>query len=469
VEHAGTENGISCVDVVKMKSLNSEIGPSVITCEGDGACTELRPCQLPCSQVHVAQNADLSATKPVAANPESDKEQAKCDTFWGSCDYRCNQTRIESAPFTDGFCHEINRETRVCHKDACGRSDPCRVPFIVHAIYVLRGVSPTKWTKREADDFAEALTRSFNSLALPDQYLFSVGDVKIVLARRWVSSDDVEYISSADYPDDSEELGTKVVVQISIHNPGAELPQNGTSKTTGRPRNSTDSLPSDRARPAACEDSDLYELAKDARAIAYVIPEQPNFMAHVLEGMHSLLKERGRPSDSPFSPLFQDPDLALESQLLSSWTIRTDVDDEINFFGPPEPLFFTILRCVHRVALVTFCVSLFVFMWGLAVQSMDFLVAAYNSGRVWFPGGRARSYQFLETDQASGNAISQIVENTTPGIFEKSSIRRRFSIGRHRSDSTTGEKNSVELTALKKWRNSCTDEKDRSLCHQSSV
>jgi hypothetical protein len=115
-------------------------------------------------------------------------------------------------------------------------------------------------------------------------------------------------------------------------------------------------------------------------------------------------------------------------------------------------LCFHFSRYIHRIALITFCFSLFVFLWGISIQSMDFLVAAYNAGKAWLPCYRASglSYQPVETNQEGGRDRGGMINNigdkksTTGGMFEKSSIRRRFSIGRENS---SGE--SIELTSLK--------------------
>ena len=230
--------------------------------------------------------------------------------------------------------------------------------------------------------------------------------------------------------------------------------------------------------PTTCKDSDLYSLAKDARMIAYGIPELPGFMQQLISDMMSLELQRDEQRSSAFAPLYSNYGFAQQSRLESSWTIRTDVDDEINYFGPPEPVFFTILRYVHRIALMVFCFSLFAFMFGVAVQSMDFMVAAYNKGRMLLPGGRqyTSEHELLTKGQENGQSVN--MEEKKGGIFEKSSIRRRFSIGRHKSESTLGDSSprSIELTTLKagivsapKKRRNSGDESERHLSHQSSV
>ena len=66
---------------------------------------------------------------------ETGLEDGSCLNYcWGSCMSSCEQSKITTELRVDGECHVANTETRKCHIDACGRSDPCRVPFVVHSI-----------------------------------------------------------------------------------------------------------------------------------------------------------------------------------------------------------------------------------------------------------------------------------------------------------------------------------------------
>lgn len=349
--HPGIEIGVSCVDSAKSLSPVTELGPSEISCDGSGVCTELRPCQLRCDELPRAMR--VAPAKSESEIPAEIDADIKCDGgFWSACDFKCNQTKVESVLYTDGECHERRRQSRICHKDACGRSDPCRIPFIVHSIYNFRGVDVSEWTSREDDVLAEALTHTFHTLSLSDDILFRVGDVKTLLTRPWALDDDIEIVSSLDNEDlEQEEIGVKVVVQISIFNPDIQLSKagiaskNNTSSSLSQlVKNFTETLRNDQGATTVCRDSDLYALAKNARLIAYELPELPGFMQQLISNMMSHDVEQGERRPSAFVPLYSKHDFAQQSRLESSWTIRTDVDDEINYFGPPEPLFFAILR-----------------------------------------------------------------------------------------------------------------------------
>ena len=125
-------------------------------------------------------------------------------------------------------------------------------------------------------------------------------------------------------------------------------------------------------------------------------------------------------------------------------------------------------------------------MFGVAIQSMEFVVAAYNSGRIWLPGNRelVSEYEHLQGRPENDEAID-IEERKAWGLFEKSSIRRRFSIGRQRSESVLGSRapqRAIELAVLKpgqavdcrnasaaKKRRSSGNDTEKYLNHQSSV
>lgn len=126
-------------------------------------------------------------------------------------------------------------------------------------------------------------------------------------------------------------------------------------------------------------------------------------------------------------------------------------------------------------------------MFGVAVQSMDFVVSAYNSGRVWLPGSReytSDECEHLANGQENGEAVN-LEERKTWGLFQKSSIRRRFSMGKHKSERTSGNMaspRSIELAVLKagqgvesrntsapKKRRNIGIDSERRLNHQPSV
>lgn len=112
-----------------------------VSCDGKGICREVRKCIISCANVIAHGAAAVNA----ALTPIGSCGAAA----WSACDYSCTQTKLNSILMSDGKCHEDKtlQATRPCHVQSCGRSDPCRVPFVVHAIIKIRGAVVSHWTK----------------------------------------------------------------------------------------------------------------------------------------------------------------------------------------------------------------------------------------------------------------------------------------------------------------------------------
>ena len=274
VETPGTRDGKSCVEAARQlrrqeldsSLLSSSTGtsmsnlPSEFACSGDGSCLEYRPCEVSCQQVlhdheskkkttsgarghHTVAESSLysKSTSTISVSHFGTNESTfevdslHCgDSYWSACDTMCKQTRILSAPEpSSDVCVESTRQSRTCHIDACGRNDPCRVPFLVHATFALRGGSAREWTAHSLDLWQRAL---FQTAHMPSFFqdghqrkLFQPGDIDVLSARPWWQSEtDEEYERGANIDDNDpigdlqEEgdsvLGMVVVFQISIFN-----------------------------------------------------------------------------------------------------------------------------------------------------------------------------------------------------------------------------------------------------------
>ena len=112
-----------------------------VSCDGKGICREVRKCIISCANAIAHGAAAVNA----ALTPIGSCGAAA----WSACDYSCTQTKLNSILMSDGKCHEDKtlQATRPCHVQSCGRSDPCRVPFVVHAIIKIRGAVVSHWTK----------------------------------------------------------------------------------------------------------------------------------------------------------------------------------------------------------------------------------------------------------------------------------------------------------------------------------
>lgn len=122
----GTMQGVSCEQVAAAANEESGGGGVEVQCDGKGICKEIRQCEITCANAHAA--GDFGNLAPAGST-------ATCGgATWSACDYSCTQTRINTILMTDGKCYveKALEFSRPCHIQACGRSDPCRVPFVVH-------------------------------------------------------------------------------------------------------------------------------------------------------------------------------------------------------------------------------------------------------------------------------------------------------------------------------------------------
>ena len=413
---------------------HNQIDSSTTSCTPDGLCHEYRPCHVPCLTVidyhqyhqewsngqhgHVGANAKVKASSapldeavtiphPVVnrtTTVDGGEKDSPCkDWMWTACDHSCHQSRISSAEMVTHangkYCVESGRESRSCHVEACGRSDPCIVPYLVHAIFVLEGGgvesgtggSPSErnressfeplayWTPQVEEDFRRSLVSAAHH---PDVYefdsdgnnrgalLFEEGDVDILVARPWYGdqeeageeSDGENETSrrnqNKDYDGGKESLGIQLILQISISNPKAISKQPG-----GRGRillqevgvvwsNFTKVFRRSRAS-SVCNPFDLYPLAKTANLVADEILANPRFLSLLVTENHNNLEGDGDSDDTV--RFLKDRDKKglkgfHSARLISSWTIGTQIyDDSVNYLGmlASTPLF-PIIKLLHE-------------------------------------------------------------------------------------------------------------------------
>mmetsp|Transcript_67852 Transcript_67852/g.100558 ORF Transcript_67852/g.100558 Transcript_67852/m.100558 type:complete len:848 (+) Transcript_67852:1612-4155(+) len=355
---SGTSSGMSCEDAL-MNNWAEEEKPEV-SCDGSGLCFELRPCEVSCAEVMTGESGKAPLTP---ASPTEGGDICE-DGLWGACDHTCEQSKIASTLMSDGLCHEVDelRQTRDCHIDACGRLDPCRVPFVVHAIIALRGGKAPLWNRRAEEVLADALAKTVDSEEADpgNEVLFGAGDVKVLLATSWYKSD---LVGAEGVGEEDEEIGMKIVVEISIFNANAKFPEivdveqeeeeeeenmlsmeeeDADSNTTflekfdkvegkveekvleGKVKKVVKELP--HGHPlSTCEESDFYPLAKTALDVHAELGRE-YFLSDMISNMKKYeILEVAYSEKSPFSDILANNELARESQVITSWTIKTDV------------------------------------------------------------------------------------------------------------------------------------------------
>lgn len=386
VESPGNDAGVSCLEAsmsVGMK--RNEFEDPIVTCAGHGVCEEERPCQLTC-----AQTLKAAEIRPLLRNGI----HVTCsDSGWSACDYGCGQTKIDSVMFTDGFCREMSRSKRPCHIGACARSDPCRVPFIVHVVFAFRGGSIEHWSRDADEILANALVNAVGIYVA--EQMIKVGDVHVVTAFPWYQDQD-EYDAQdfggklkRDYGDEynGTKLGVKVVIEISMFNPladtrGKTAPLDDLSDGTDDPltrtlRNMTDRWRGGNRR-VVCKHDELYSLAKLALKTTSIIRRE-NFTLSLMDEV----KFAGDQADMlAFGPVNSAAYEASENRILALWTYRTGIgDEEVNFFGPQKPFAMKVVTILQN--LVVLCLLFFAVMvlWSCIVTVSESVASRSRHAR----------------------------------------------------------------------------------------
>lgn len=325
VEDFGSDSGMSCHDVVLLETPHQGASPPEIICS-DGVCAEYRPCQIECSEIAAAE----AIVKQTDGKP--------CPSFWTACHESCSQTLVLSTKKTDGICHESSRETRECHFGDCGKDDPCRVPYLVHAILGFRGVNKELWTSEVTETLIQAVVDSVKGAGEMETTPFSAGDVNVLMISPWQG--DVQHNGST-----SRDLGVRVVLQISFYNSKAKLVnevENGevASAKEGDAGNQTvrkltkfhSSSPDlqilfAKNKPkSVCIESDLSPLASSALAVQEAI-QNAEFIRIVVGYLKRAEGGDQNFARSPFARLYNQNELLSQSRTISAWTIRTQVEE----------------------------------------------------------------------------------------------------------------------------------------------
>ena len=186
---------MSCERAATIKAADRGGSKGRIVCNG-GTCTEERPCQLKCADIY-----ESSQSKAVAILKSSSK---KCDNSWSACDSSCTQTRVISELWTDGVCHEKERQKRSCHTGACIKSHPCHVPFVIRMEIGFQGRK--SWSLKLKESIAKALVLAIGNETSESRNSLGAGDVSVVSTSSW---------GEGIIP------GMKAMIEISIVEPGS--------------------------------------------------------------------------------------------------------------------------------------------------------------------------------------------------------------------------------------------------------
>ena len=378
IENSGSDP-FKCEDAIRewseSKYTKNQIEPSTTDCTSDGLCHEYRPCHVPCTTA-----IDYHRTQQKEESPDSSKvlideavtilhpfinrtffnhsetkigDNTCKDWIWTECDHSCHQSRISSSSIvthSNGrYCIGSGRETRSCHIDSCGRSDPCIVPFLVHAIFILgdkrESESPPFWTHHTEENFRKRLvSAAYRSDAYKSAnqhgqkpFLFGEGDIDILVVQPWHGDQEESNYSYTSDSDESTPSGIQLILQISIANPKAKPILNRAAEGSrsllqevGVVWSNFTSVFLGRDVTSMCDPFDLYPLAKTANLVADKILIDPTFLS-LLTSDHVINTD-----DAGGAGWNKEAFGGFESaRLVSSWTIGTQIyDDSVNYMGP---------------------------------------------------------------------------------------------------------------------------------------
>lgn len=258
----------------------------------------------------------------------------------------------------DGKCHKVHSDvhTRPCHIQECARDDPCRVPFVVHAVIGLVGVRADLWNARAEEQFLEALARVSGGFgpqgpvqSLSKGSVFGPGDISVLMVSQWSPLEN----TNPKQPSGDASNGLKLILEISIFNPTAKLAP-GQDDKVNDDANSTmtgitavldkiNFLKSDSKTPKSiCEEKELYPYAKHAMRIHAQL-QDPQFLSTLANNIQYDPEDR----TNPFQFMQRRNNVEM-SKVLTSWTIKTEIGgqgslhdharDEMLLRGGPKPL-----------------------------------------------------------------------------------------------------------------------------------
>jgi len=338
VESPGTVIGLSCqVAAATMSKENNPREKPVIRCNGRGICEEERPCQLTCTELQ-----DSLSAGPL---PDSKQPNFNCgDSFWSACDVNCTQTRIQSVAHVDGFCHETHREERPCHVGACARLEFCMVPYVVHTVINVRGGDVSRWTNQDSELFQEVMATSLSHDSSGDEYSFQSGDVHVLSVLPWYEDElDMDRRASQGEPDI---IGFRIAAEISVWQD-----------------------------EKSCSPESMLRAANAALHMRKDILHQSfpyKFVSAISDSVDS-------GEDTTAFRVWMERDVNPEGDVLVIvWTIRTDVDDNINYFGPQRPFMATLYAIVHNATMLSTGILGLMLLWSAWVTWRDYFQARFS-------------------------------------------------------------------------------------------
>ena len=280
-----------------------------------------------------------------------------------------------------------------------------------------------KWSRDTEELLGTALEHAFERRT--GERLFTAGDVNVAMALPWYEDPDEMENSvlgpSTPIGDHNAKLGVRVIIEISMFNPLAGSKKNTYIETMLS--NFTDHFQS---RKHQCTEEDLFPLAKNASRAKTVLGESSFFHLFIDE-----LQSMEASKLDPFGPLRIDkPSNASSSRVLTVWTIRTRVEDEVNFFGPQRPLLARLLSLLQVVLVMSASPFVLLSLGNVLSNAQELFLNYRRHGRRMF--SRSPQISRVENPNDVENSIIMGTDNVhvTYKVTRPSKRTRSFAIER---------------------------------------
>ena len=185
------DGGQTCEEIITAFHLSGNVVDSSIVCDDKkGWCEVTQPCTTTCADLENDENHASKSGEKVFNDDDNDynlygdddfdiiaKDDLDCNPApYGACTASCLQTKLVSKlDKVGGKCVEQDPVTRICHTGACVRDEPCKIPYRVHSVFLLKDASSTeKWDELTKETFAVEVARLLDGVG--------GGDVQVLMA-----------------------------------------------------------------------------------------------------------------------------------------------------------------------------------------------------------------------------------------------------------------------------------------------
>jgi hypothetical protein len=297
------------------------------------------------------------------------------------------------------------------------RESPCLVPYLVHVVLGFHGLAIHDWTFASDDILAQALAQTaINPMGAS---VFTQGDVNVIFSLPWyLEEDGPEEALRHKSDEEVKPVGVKVVLEISIVN----LEYNKTDLLTEEEESSESTLEQllgnwtvHKDQIIKCNEDSLHRLAQVALRLKKSVLNAPGFMTNLIHEMERLeIEERKAPVY--FARVYSHPENKNASRLISTWSVLTGMEEEINYYGPHRPAWYIVLRVLHVCTIFTMVLMLVWSLGGAASSLHDMCLR-----RGW--GWRRPRHRYASANQLASMGRSGSDEEEEGGVLLEMAVQ----------------------------------------------